>query len=131
MTCDSVQAQLTAYADGEVPPELRKEIKAHLVSCAECAGVIAEYSAVREKAAVWTVDTPDLTERILNAVTADEQSLLLDELRALRTEMSALRAEVADLRRRLPRRDDPPAWFPSAKSDFARLENDPWNLTRS
>ncbi len=131
MTCDVLQVQLTAWQDGELPPETAAKIEAHLASCTQCTQSLAELSAVGEKADVWTVDAPDLTERILSAVDQNEQILLLDEIRALRGEMQALRVEVSDLRRRLSRRDDPLAWFPSAKPDFSRMENDPWNLIRS
>ena len=131
MNCDTLQAQLTAWRDGELPPETTAEIETHLASCAECTRALAKLSAVEEMAAVWTVATVDLTERVLNAVAADEQSLLLEEIHALRTEMQTLRAEVSDLRRRLAPRDNSSTWFPQAKPNLPRMENDPWNSTRS
>jgi anti-sigma factor RsiW len=132
MTCDTVQAQLTAWQDGELPLETIAALEAHLVTCAACAKTQTELAAVGEMAVAWTLeDGADLTERVLEAIDTDHQSLLLDEMRLLRNEMQALRAEVADLRRRLSRREDPPIWFPIAQPDFSRMENDPWNLTRS
>ena len=131
MTCDALPAQLTAWRDGELPPETAAALETHLTTCAACAEAQAKLAAVREMAAAWTVDAPDLTSRVLQTIDTDEPSLILTEMRALRAEMQALRAEVADLRRTLARRDDPPAWFPLAKLDFSRLENDPWNLIRS
>jgi anti-sigma factor RsiW len=132
MTCDTVRAQLTAWRDGELPPETVAALEAHLVTCAACAETQAEQAAVIEMAAAWTLeDGADLTERVLEAIATDHQSLLLDEMRLLRNEIQALRAEVADLRRHLSRRNDPSAWFPQAKPYFSRLENDPWNLIHS
>ena len=132
MTCDTLQAQWTAWQDGELPPEAVAALEAHLAICAVCTEAHAERTAFGKMAAAWTIETAaDLTERVMEAIATDEQSLLIDELRLLRTEMQALRAEVADLRRRLSRRDDPPAWFPPTQPEFSRMENDPWNLTRS
>ncbi len=131
MTCDAIQSQLTALRDGEIPPEAFAEAERHLAACPACAKMWAEFGAVRDMAAAWTVDAPDITGRVMQALTDDDQHLLLDEMRRLRAEMQELRAEVAALRRQLGRRDDPPAWFPPAEPDYSQMENDPWNLTRS
>lgn len=131
MTCDAIQSRLTALLDGELPPETASEMERHLAACPECAQALAELAAIGELADAWPMDVPDITERVLQAVALDDQSLLLDEMRYLRAEMQELRTEVAALRRQLPRPAAPPAWFPPAQPDFSRLENDPWNLTRS
>lgn len=131
MTCDAIQSHLTALLDGELSPETASEIERHLAACPECAQARADLKAARELAASWSIDAPDITERVLQAVMLDDQILLLDEMKRLRAEMQDLRAEVAALRRQLSRPASPPAWFPSAKPDFSRMENDPWNLIRS
>jgi len=131
MTCDEVQPQLTALDDGELPPELAAEIGMHLASCPACTDARAGLAGVRTLASAWAVDAPDVTSRVLRAVPPDEA--VLEELRLLRAELRALRDEVAALRRHLPRPFDPYA-LPSApapaRPDTARMESDPWNLTR-
>lgn len=79
----------------------------------------------------WAVDAPDITARVMRAVASDDQSLLLAEMRRLRDEMQDLRAEVAALQRQLSRRVEPLPWTPPARPDYPRMENDPWNSTRS
>ncbi len=135
MTCDAFFTHLPALLDGELLPEAAAEAEHHLATCAECAQARAKITEVRGMADAWTVETPDITERVMSAVAADDQRLLLEEMQRLRIEMQALRAEVAALRRLLPSRSDVPWTLPSradyAKSDYARMENDPWNLIRS
>ncbi len=134
MTCDSFFTQLTALLDGELAPEAAAEAEHHLAACAECVQVRADLAEMRGMTNAWTVEAPDITERVLSAVAADNQRLLLEEMQRLRAEMQALRAEVAALRRQLPPRLDAP-WTPTRvdclKPDTARMENDPWNLIRS
>ncbi len=131
MICETIQSRLTALRDGELPPEAFAEAERHLAACPACAQAQADLASMLEMAAAWTVDAPDITGRVMQALVDDDQDLLLDEMRRLRAEMQELRAEVAALRRQLGRRDDPPAWFPPAEPDYSRMENDPWNLTRS
>jgi len=131
MTCDTCQSQLTALRDGELAPEAAAEAERHLAACPACAQARAGLAAVGEMADAWAVDAPDITGRAMSAIASDDQNLLLDEMRRLRTEMQDLRAEVTALRRQLSRRADPSLWTPPARSDYPRMENDPWNLTRS
>lgn len=131
MTCDAIQSQLTALRDGELLPETAAELNSHLQVCPGCARAWDELARVPERAAAWTLDAPDITRRVMQAVWDDDQSLILDEMRRLRAEMQDLRGEVAALRRQLGRRPDPPLWTPPARPDYSRMENDPWNLTRS
>ena len=132
MTCEKAQSHLTALEDGELTPDLTTEVQTHLASCPDCAARRTDFSAVARMASAWAVDTPDVAARVMKSLAPD--AALLDELRELRSEMRALRAEVAALRRHLPRPFDPYA-LPSApapaRSDYPRMENDPWNLTRS
>ena len=46
MTHEEIKAGLSAYSDGELPPEVMKEITAHLPGCAECAKVLSELKAL-------------------------------------------------------------------------------------
>lgn len=131
MTCDTCRSQLTALRDGELAPGAAAEAERHLAACPGCAQAWADLAAVREMADAWTVDAPDITTRVMQAVVSDDQSLLLDEMRCLRAEMQDLRAEVAALRHQLSRRADPPVWTPPARSDYPRMESDPWNSIRS
>ncbi len=131
MTCDTCQSQLTGLADGELLPGAAAEAERHLAACPGCAQARADLAALQEMAAAWAVDAPNITARVMSAVTADDQNLLRDEMRRLRVEMQDLRAEVAALRRQLSRHADPPAWTPPARPDNYRMENDPWNSTRS
>ncbi len=131
MTCDTCRSQLTALGDGELAPEAAAEAERHLQTCPACALLRADLAAVGGMADAWPLDAPDITARVLRAVASDDQGLLLDEMRRLRAEMQDLRAEVAALRRQLSRRADAPAWTPPAKPDYSRMENDPWNFTRS
>ena len=135
MTCESVQAALTALLDTELSADAAADATQHLAECSACAKVYAENRAVREMASAWSVDAPDISAHIQSAIAADEQRLLLAELPLLRREMQALRAEVSELRRQLPHRADMPSWSPLRRADFSqeypRMENDPWNLTRS
>ena len=131
MNCELMQPHLTALLDSELPPGRAAEIERHLTDCPGCTQVHADFAAVREIAMAWDVDAPDISARVMQAIAADEQSLLLDEVRLLRAEMAGLRAEVAALHRRLPRSEM--QWtLPSRDSpqDYSRMENDPWNLIR-
>ena len=135
MTCNLCIPQLPALLDGELSPEAVAEAERHLVICAECAQARADISAIRGMANAWTVDAPDISGRVMSAVAADDQRRLLAEMQRLRAEMQELRVEVAALRRQLSPRPDAP-WTPSSrteylKSDYPRMENDPWNLIRS
>ncbi len=137
MTCDTLYPQLSALLDGELALESVAEAERHLSTCPQCAQARADLAAVREMAAAWTVDAPDISQRVMQAVASDDQSLLLGEMKRLRAEMESLREEVAALRRQLSsRRADLPLWTPPSRSDYSmadypRMENDPWNLTRS
>ena len=131
MTCDELRPHLTAFMDGEFAPEAAAKAERHLASCPDCAQARAGLAAVQEMTAAWTLDLPDITVRVMQAAASEDQSLLLDEMRRLRAEMQDLRVEVAALRSQLLRRAEPPLWTPPARPDYSRMENDPWNLTRS
>ena len=135
MTCALLQPQLTALLDGELLPDTAAEAERHLENCPGCTQVRAELIALVEMAGAWTEETPDISSRVMQAVTSDDSALLLGEMQRLRAEMQELRAEVAALRGQLSRRSEMPQWTPPARPDYAkdypRMENDPWNLTRS
>ena len=135
MTCDILYPTLSALLDGELPPESAAEAERHLAACPDCAQTRADIRKMRERADAWIADAPDISGRVMAAIALDDQSLLLAEMQRLRAEMQNLRAEVAALRRRLPGPADRPLWLPPARpdypnSDYARMENDPWSLTR-
>ena len=130
MTCDSFFTQLTALLDGELSPEAAAEAERHLAACRECAEARAVIAEMRGMTNAWTLDAPDITERVMSAVALDDPRLLLEGMQHLRTEMQALRAEVAALRRQLSARSDT-SWTPPTRPDYSRMENDPWNLIRS
>ena len=117
MTCDSLRPHLTALLDGELVPEAAAEAERHLSACPACTQARADLAAVGEMAADWTIDAPGVSGRVMQAVTDDGQSLLLDEMRRLRTEMQELRAEVAALRRQLSHRADLSVWTPLARPE--------------
>ncbi len=133
MNCELVQSQLTSLLDGELPPNSAAEVEHHLANCPGCAQAQADLRAVSEMASAWKMDAPDISARVMLAVAADDQGLLLDEVRLLRTEMSELRAEVAALRRQLSPRPETLWMLPGRDSpkDYPQTENDPWNLIRS
>jgi anti-sigma factor RsiW len=63
---------LGAYADGELPPETRSQIDAHLVGCARCRRDVAVHQALRKRLGVEPplAAPPALRERIGAAVAA-------------------------------------------------------------
>jgi len=131
MTCEIAQPQLTALGDGELTREAAEAVESHLATCTDCARLRTEIITVRERAAAWTVTMPDLDNRVMQAIMFDDQRLLLDEMRLLRAEIEGLRAEVSVLRRQLSSRLEMPQWTPSTRSDYPKMENDPWSLVRS
>ena len=134
MNCDLIQSRIIALLDGELSPDAAADTERHLADCPACNQRRAELVAVKEAASAWNMDAPDISVRVMSAIAADDQHLLLDEIRLLRTEMADLRAEVAALRRQTARRIETP-WPPSSRfdeqKDYQKLENDPWNLIRS
>ena len=134
MNCELIQSRMTALLDGELSPDAAADTERHLADCFACTQRRAELIAVKESASAWNMDAPDISARVMAAIAADDQHLLLNEIRLLRAEMAELRAEVAALRRQTARRVETP-WPPSSRfeepKDYPRLENDPWNLIRS
>jgi anti-sigma factor RsiW len=63
---------LAAYADGELPPETRSQIDAHLIGCMRCRRDLAMHQAVRKRLGVEPLlaAPPVLRERIAAAVAA-------------------------------------------------------------
>jgi anti-sigma factor RsiW len=63
---------LGAYADGELPPETRSQIDAHLVGCARCRRDLAMHQAVRRRLGVEPLlaAPPALRERNAAAIAA-------------------------------------------------------------
>jgi anti-sigma factor RsiW len=63
---------LSAYGDGELPPETTSQIDAHLIGCARCRRDLAVHQAVRRRLGVEPplATPPALRERIAAAVAA-------------------------------------------------------------
>jgi len=63
---------LGAYADGELPPETRSQIDAHLVGCVSCRRELAVHRAMRRRLGVEppVAAPPALRERIVAAIAA-------------------------------------------------------------
>ncbi len=134
MNCELVQSRLAALLDGELRADAAAETERHLADCPGCSQSRAELLAVKEMAAVWDVDAPDIITHVMQAIFADEQCLLLAEIQLMRAEMEVLRAEMEALRRQLPPRPETPWMLPGrfdSPKDYSRMENDPWNLIRS
>jgi hypothetical protein len=48
--CSSFQSRLSLLADGELPPAETTEVRAHLASCADCRGLLADVQQLRTAA---------------------------------------------------------------------------------
>jgi predicted anti-sigma-YlaC factor YlaD len=105
MSCDEVQAQLTALLDGELTPEAASGIEAHLVVCKTCSEARDEMRAVLEMAKAWQVDGSDVLTAVQQQISQEDMHALLLEMKRLRGEIVALRAEVAELKSRVGKRD--------------------------
>lgn len=49
MSCDRFKSLITAYIDGELPPEQRALFEDHLASCGQCARDLAEFAKLKEE----------------------------------------------------------------------------------
>jgi len=69
MRCEDIQSRLTAYADGELPPDERLRVRAHLRGCAGCQAALARVD--RLAAALLQTEPPPvpagLTARVMAA----------------------------------------------------------------
>lgn len=71
MTCDTVRVALSARLDGEPTGWPDGSLDAHLTGCAGCRAWLAGAERLNRAVRVQPVDVPDLTARVLAAVTAD------------------------------------------------------------
>ena len=55
---DHEHERLSAYLDGELPPEEMSAVAAHVAACPECAARLAEFAAVDEAAAALAATAP-------------------------------------------------------------------------
>jgi len=62
MSCE-VREHLVAYADGELPSDLRREVEAHLAECPSCAQELAELEATRTLLKRWPAPQPSAEAR--------------------------------------------------------------------
>jgi predicted anti-sigma-YlaC factor YlaD len=49
MSCQEYQSLITAYVDGELPPDRREELDEHLRLCESCRRELAETTALKEE----------------------------------------------------------------------------------
>jgi anti-sigma factor RsiW len=54
------EEELLLHIIGEVAPEIRAEISAHLMGCPECRSILQEYAALVKSFGTWSV--PELSE---------------------------------------------------------------------
>jgi anti-sigma factor RsiW len=60
MDCQDIQARLSAWVDGELEPDARDAVRAHVDSCPACRGLADDLTTVREAArSLGTVEPPD------------------------------------------------------------------------
>lgn len=71
MTCEDVRVALSARLDGEKLPISAKAVEVHLAGCSGCRVWLIQAERVTRVVRVQPVDVPDLTARVLAAVTAD------------------------------------------------------------
>jgi anti-sigma factor RsiW len=69
MNCPNLRHHLSAYLDDETPPELCREVEAHLRVCAACQAELAGLRRLdRALATLPAPDPPDLAPRVLARV---------------------------------------------------------------
>jgi anti-sigma factor RsiW len=49
MNCEDFKAMITAWVDGELPPERQETLQAHLAACEACRRELAEVRALKEE----------------------------------------------------------------------------------
>jgi len=62
MSCEEFGPMLTAYLDGELPPERRSGLEAHLAECDRCRRELAELTALKENLAMIKFREPEDAE---------------------------------------------------------------------
>lgn len=103
---------LTAYLDGEIAPDARARVDAHLARCAECRATLASWEAVDRD---LDAATPTLTDEDWNALAARVDRAIEEEERKAAPGLSPSAGSWRELARRLAPR--PIAW--SAAGAFA------------
>src|SRR5258707_10329275 len=83
-TCDEIEADLSAYLDGELPAQERAGIESHLSGCAACKAAFDEIqSAHRALAALKEMKSPaSLRAKVIDEIAAG--SPRLDEISSRR-----------------------------------------------
>jgi anti-sigma-K factor RskA len=138
MQHEEIRDLLAAYALGSVPPDERKEIALHILTCAGCRAEVADYEAVTGTLALATqpIEPPaGFTERVVAAAVGDRPSpataatpsrrwgrLGLLAGAAVLAAILAVGATVLDSRRDAERREDVLALL--ASSDGISLTGD-------
>ena len=68
MRCETIEEQLSAYFDDELPPALTEEIRSHLEGCASCHAEIESFECLRSL--VWGDELSELQPPSWSAVAA-------------------------------------------------------------
>lgn len=129
LTCTWVRERLTAWLDGELPPNDEAILRQHVQNCPDCDHLYQELMALAELTATWQGQSTeqDLWPRVYERICQEPEMTnpshesemltllqsLLGEMTAMRGEMSVLRREVSELRRQL-------AASPSLASPYSR-----------
>jgi anti-sigma factor RsiW len=69
--CDDVLSVMTAYLEGQMPPDERTQLETHIVYCPGCSGYLAQLRATAE----------DLRELPVENIDAGERELLVEAFR--------------------------------------------------
>lgn len=58
MSCEEYQSMITAYVDGELPPQKRERLERHLAACPSCKQELTEVAALKEELAMLKFTEP-------------------------------------------------------------------------
>ena len=62
MSCEDLKPLIAGYLDGELSPEQRERLEAHLSGCEDCKRELAEFTALKEKLAMIKFKEPSDAE---------------------------------------------------------------------
>lgn len=79
MTCTKIDSMLSSYLDGELRPEERRLVEAHLKACPHCAAELAalERTAAGTRLFPFPGLSPDFTERVLDQIQSRRPGVVL------------------------------------------------------
>lgn len=101
MECEEVRQNLMALYDGELPGDRKRDVEAHLASCAGCQQEWNEIQALGEIANAWPAETGTVWTAVQQEIQAEEFVAMRAEMARMRADLAALQTEVLELRGRL------------------------------